>query len=400
MGRTLLIALAAAAAVSVPVEAAAPANKSPRKQALDHYLKGLADMEKEQFSSAIEHLETATQLEFGWSRAFAELGHAYYARAFSQIGPADRKDAERAIDVFETALAIDPSAVGNTARLYHELAQCYRLVGWKEKAFQSMKRSAGASGNPVPAAHAAQLAFELGRQDESLELLKDALSRAERLGTKEHLASLIRTDKRFTMKHSPRHMALAGEKLVASRRLVSAEESLQLRDAVASAPTSAIRKARIEAPKKQPDAGKLALAKTEFGLGHYRDALDVYKQILTEQEHELDQGARSMILEKIGACYRELGLLREAVEALGDAATQEPGRASIYYELALTYSLAGRFPKALEALQVSMGRAKDAAELKRFVISARTDPELDALRENARFRRILQTSTMRSRSTF
>src|SRR5581483_6460044 len=95
----------------------------------------------------------------------------------------------------------------------------------------------------------------------------------------------------------------------------------------------------------------------------------------------LETAERARILENAGTSYRQLGQTDDAVRLLKQAIQEDPGRAGAYYQLALAQSVAGRFQDALRALDKALASASTPAELRKTSLLARTDSELDPLRD-------------------
>ena len=92
-----------------------------------------------------------------------------------------------------------------------------------------------------------------------------------------------------------------------------------------------------------------------------------------------------------GAAYNKLGLTSGAVKALRYSVQEMPGNANAHYQLALAYSVDGKFSNALKAMGESFRNAPSQGELRKLMLLAKTDSELDPVRELPGFKAVLGT---------
>jgi serine/threonine protein kinase/tetratricopeptide (TPR) repeat protein len=141
-------------------------------------------------------------------------------------------------------------------------------------------------------------------------------------------------------------------------------------------------------------------AHTRLGYCYYRQ--DRYDEAIQEYERELeflkssDHALRDRSLteleEKLGAAYKRKGMTEEAEQHFKHAIKrfeERLGKGSddpfTKYYIACLYSLRGDADRALKYLGESLGPLKEINSLR-----ARTDPDFENLREDARFRKLIE----------
>ena len=142
-------------------------------------------------------------------------------------------------------------------------------------------------------------------------------------------------------------------------------------------------------------------ADADFKWRKYSRALAGYKAAFQADRKRGTMSAadRARLLQNVAIAYRQLGHTDEAETMLERAIEAAPGSASAYYQLALTESVSGRFVEALRALEQSLQSAASAAELRKTLLLARTDGELDPLRDLPDFARIIARNSARTGQT-
>ena len=95
----------------------------------------------------------------------------------------------------------------------------------------------------------------------------------------------------------------------------------------------------------------------------------------------LEPSVVSMIYERIGTSYNKLGVSNGAIKALRYAVQEMPFNAAAHYQMALAYSVSGHFNESLHSLGEALKSAPSQGELKKYMLLAKTDSELDPLRD-------------------
>ncbi len=90
---------------------------------------------------------------------------------------------------------------------------------------------------------------------------------------------------------------------------------------------------------------KAEIAEYYFSKSHYRQALDLYEELLTEQE------PTAALYQKAAYCYQQTSQLQSALEAYLKADIVQPDDLWTIRKIALCYRLLGQFAKALEFYQ-------------------------------------------------
>ena len=93
-----------------------------------------------------------------------------------------------------------------------------------------------------------------------------------------------------------------------------------------------------------------------------------------------------LLYEKIGTSYNKLGQSDTSINFLQKALQQNPMSAEAHYQIALSYAMSGQMTPSLHALGETYKACPSTAELRRYVLQAKTDPELTAVRELPGFR--------------
>lgn len=401
--KVALAALLAALLLTPP----ASAGKSTRENAVRALIaQGLEDLDRQAFTAAIRGFSQAAE-NGGGSAAFFLLGYAHFQRGFMGGNPdsADKTDAMETVDAYREALALDPElkAVSEPHRFYHSLALSYEALGLDDKAMEAYKTGFElAPENPMFPLYAARLRYKMNDLAKSARNLRLSFSRARKAGQAASLLSLVKTDPLFAeMRKSPAHLqvmreseeALESAKTVALRSQVLGGETL--RDSVRE---SAPRERRVEI-REQDKAVLEALkaADEQFRYRRFRDCLKSYEEVLTLNERSgvLSPSQTAMIYENIGTSYNRLGLSGEAIRALQRSVQSMPFNTAAHYQLALAYSLSGYYTESLRALSETFKTAPTNSELRKFMLLAKTDSELEPIRDLPGFRTVLSSFSER-----
>lgn len=367
-------------------------------------------------NTAIAAFKTAVQADPGSAEAAFQLGNAYFERGFARGTPdtADKADAQRAVESYQTALAIDPKLgeVSEPFLLRHGMAQCYETLGRLDEAVEQTRLAAKAAPrNPMPPLYLAEIELRRGDSRHSAESLLDAIERARKIHTYAALSRLVRRHPQFAaLAQAPRTEIIlhdyddveTGALTVASAR-ERAEERIAMRDSLNDQPRGAAAQAQARLlaapPVDNRVLGLIESADGDFKWRKYRSALAGYRAAFeTDRRRGTLTGAeRARILENVGVAYRQLGQADEAVTMLQRSIQEVPQSSSAYYQLALAQSAAGRFLEAMNALDLSLRNAPNIAGLRKTLILARTEPELDAMRDMPGFNQILDQHSHRAR---
>ncbi|MDE2237320.1 MAG: tetratricopeptide repeat protein, partial [Elusimicrobia bacterium] len=142
----------------------------------------------------------------------------------------------------------------------------------------------------------------------------------------------------------------------------------------------------------------LGAANGDFQFERYRGAIDLYLKALALDRKSgiLSPTQIAVVYERVGASYNKLGLSRQAIAVLRRCVQEAPMDAAAHYQLALAYAVSGRYQESIHALNETLESAPSKAELRRYMLLARTDSELDAVRELPAFQAALSGHLKRS----
>ncbi|MBI4375677.1 MAG: tetratricopeptide repeat protein [Elusimicrobia bacterium] len=385
-----------ALALSLPAGAALSA-------AQIHIQAGVRHFDRGEFGLAIEQFGRSMRAR-GGSAAYFLLGYSHFMRGFAGGSPenADRQDSTEAIAAFSLAVALDPElkAVTEPYRLYLSLALCHEALGASEKAIAAYSKAFElAPRNPLIPLYAARLRFSRNETDKSIANLNRALETARRNGKERELIDFISRHPMFSlMRRSRPHQELLRPSEQESETMVVQAESradmFGLRDSVRSEASVV-----AEFPKRDKAVlDKLGEANVAFRSQRYADALEAYSKalVLNEASGVLGPGQVAFIHERMGTASYRLGLSQDAVSWLRRSVHSLPFNPSAYYQLALAYSVQGRFHEAMKALREALSTAPSVPELRKYMMLARTDGELEPLRDLPGFQSMLSEFRQRA----
>ena len=379
--------------------AMAPAAKAKKALA-----QGLQSMDSQQYADAIDMFHRAAKLDPKNAGAHFLLGYAHYQRGFLGGDPesASRDDAAETVRAYSVVLALDPQleSVNQPHRFYHSLALSYEALDANDKAVDAYKKAfALAPNNPLLPLYAARMRYRLGDQPRSAANMALALRKAKQIKKEESVMRLLKTDPYFSaMLKSPLHRRLLAE--YDGSAADSSEEGPDMQDAPQLAMRDSVKdsgdqRSRIISETSQESAvmRRMSAANEEFKFGRFREAVDAYNETLgiNQETQSLNPTQVSLIYERMGVSYNKLGLTSGAVKALRYSVQEMPGNANSHYQLALAYSVDGKFSNALKALGESFRNAPSEGELRKLMLLAKTDSELDGIREMPGFKSILGT---------
>lgn len=366
-------------------------------------------MKKAQYTTAIVNFGKAAESSSRSVDAFARLGTAYFHRAFAngQGGQADETDCRRALDAYDTALAIDPKLRGakDPFMLFHGTAQCQEALGRRKEALKAIGKATRVSReNPMPYLYGALLRQRMKDNEMSSANFYYSVRRARRSGSYPELAKLIRSDSRFSglLSVTQNKNILEAFDAVESGVLSMAEAKERIRgkntyrDALTNLPRSKP-KSLDAAPSDPKTARYIEEGRSAYRQGRYRASIDAFRDALAADAKKgtLTRAQKSMLLESIGTAYRQLGLVEEATRVLRRSIDEMKENYSAHYQLALSLSLAGRVTDSLKELDRALGHASTASQLRKTLLLARTDTELTPVRDMPRYDKLIRKHSIR-----
>ena len=351
---------------------------------------GLTNLENGETSAAISTFNKAVRKE-GTVSTYFLLGWAHYQRGFKlgSTEAADRDDAQSAIDAYAMALSLDSELkeLPDASRLYFSMALCYEAVQSYDKALDAYKMAFRAAPTKVLIPmNAARLRLKMGDTAKAISNIDLAMSKAMKNGQGKNLRDAVRRDPAFAalIANGPSRKALG----IGSSEDGEAVADLgirgeEMRDAVRdTAPKAA-------APAQDAEVlEKISQGNIEFKFRRYISAVSAYNEALSLDQERMTLGApqTAQIYEKIGMAYNKLGQSEVAIRSLQKALQQNPMNPSAHYQIALAYAMSGKTSVALHALGESFKACAGPNDLRRFVMQAKTDTELEAVRDLPAFR--------------
>ncbi len=369
---------------------------------------GLERLSARDLGAAIKLFDQAARGKPSASAYFL-LGWAHYQRGFSGKTPEEAvlEDALAAAAAFEKALSLEPSlaSVPNPHRLHTSLALCREAARDHEGAMLAYKAAfKAAPSNAMIPLHAARLRHKMGDAEKAAADLAVSLDRARKLGKMAEIARLVRTDRLFMpllKNERARKLLAAAESAEKPEQTLAMHvaASEELRDALRDTkpkPTAADRaigrgSAASEGRKEAADtelAAKLAEADAAFKARRWRPAADAYGAAVAMNVpfQKLGRERLAAAYERMGTAYNQLGLTHEAVRALQSSLAHLPGGPAAHYQLALAYSRSGRLDASLQSLGQALKSAPNGGERRKFELLAKTDVELEPVRDLPAFR--------------
>lgn len=396
-----------------PAPAPARAETARAKALLEE---GLGSLKRKAFSAAITAFQRAAEADPGSAEAYFQLGNAYFQRGFARGTPdkADAPDVKRAVEAFETAKAIDGSlrSLSEPFLLHHGLGQCYEALGrYDEAAEQTAQAALAAPHNPMPPLYTAGVRYKMRDLKQSSMNLLESVQRARRIRSYPSLARLVRTHPQFAglLQVANNKMILEAFDQVEAGKLNEAQarsqidERLSLRDSVSSTWSPDDSRARVvQAAAPDPRLyDLLADADGDFKFRKHRRAIQEYEEALRldHSRGSLGTAEKARIMQNIGVSFRMLGLTEQAILALEKAAQEMPRVSSTYYQLALAHATSGQFTNALHALDLALQNAHSASDLRMTLLLAKTDTELEPVRDLPGYQRLLSQYSSRTRAS-
>ena len=394
-----LLALALAALAAAPAPAAPKAkSKKPKTASLapvkhDPEAKklmgeGLGALERGEYSTAISAFNKAVRRQRSVSTYFL-LGWAHYQRGFRgrAVEEGDRDDAQSAIDAYTMALQLDPklSQLPDPARLHFSLALCHEAAGALGPALESYKTAYRLSPKPLVALHAARLRLKLKDPARAVRNIELAVEKAMGVDRHRELRDAVRRDPAFRplLADAASRRALGiGDAEQDGTMIAMDVRGEELRDSIRdTAP-------RPVAPTKDPQVlDAIAEGNVQFkarrylaAVAHFDRALALDGERLTLTPDEIGQ-----LYERVGTAYNKLGQAETAIGALRQALQKSPLNANARYQLAVAYGVSGKTAAALASLKEALAACPTPADLRRVMMQAKTDSELEAVRDQPGF---------------
>lgn len=375
---------------------------------------GLRQSQRGRHAAAVAKLRKAAELDGSSAAVFFHLGNAHYQMAFrsGKPGPGDMEDVREAESAFQTAMALDPAlaSLESPYLLYHELALCYQALEKYGEALSMFDRAMRvAPSNPMPAVYTARLYHGMGDPSKSAASLEIGIQRARRVGNFHSLKQLLRSNPGFSLlTQAPENRAVLDAYdqveqglLTEAQAREKLEDAAEYRDSLRNASPSELRKKALQVPRQSSRLlARINEGDMNLKFRSFQAAIAEYQAALEEDggNEALDPALKSRVLRNMGVAYRHLGQASEAVKVLGEVLRDPQLGASAYYQLALVYSVTGRYTHAINALDRSLREAPNQQELRQTMLLAKTDPELDPIRDRPEFQKMLEPYSRRMKS--
>ncbi len=409
----LTLSLIAALLVTAP---SAQAKRTPAGGPYRQWIaKGVRSLEADNHAQAVAHFKQALEAR-KTSEAYFLLGYALYQKGFAGGSPehADRNAATEAINAYAAAMALDPDlkTVNAPHKIHHSMALCYEALGAQDKAITAYKHAFQSDPtNPMLPLYAARLRYRMHDMPRSAANLALALRKARAVKKDKVIAKLVRADPLFSgMLESDLHRDIvseydgtraakaeasslaAGEAAPASvaptAPALDKAEGEEMRDSVGEPRQDQRRQILAEDEGRASVLKRLALADEEYRFARHRDAIDGYNETLrlNQEAGTLNPTQLSLVYERMGTAYNRLGLSAPAVRALRYAVQEMPANASAHYQISLAYAVSGKYSQSLRALNEAFRNAPSDSELRKMMLLAKTDSELEPIRDLPGFR--------------
>ena len=366
---------------------------------------GLRELQHGDNTAAIAKFNKAARRQ-GSVDSYFLLGWAHYQRGFKTGSPdtADRDDAQSAIDAYTVALRIDPALEGlpDPSRLHFSMALCYEAVGAYDRAIEAYKSAfRAAPTKALIALNAARLRLKMGETEKAEKNVQIALNKALSSGQGRALRDAARYDRAFapllanTATRKALELELDNDADAFELAAVSPAAGEELRDSVRDTGPSR----RAPAGPDQRVLDKMARGNLEYQSRRYLSAVTAFNDALAlnQEQLSLSPAQLSQVYERIGNSYNKLGQAETAIAAFQRSLEQSPANPMARYQLALAYGMAGKTAMALDAVRESLRSCFSPDDLRKLMMGARTDTELEAARDLPGFQRLMAQYNDRAR---
>lgn len=388
---------------------AAKHKKSARKVARggSQYVElGMDNLDHREYSAAIANFQKAAKIRSDAGSYFL-LGYAHYQRGFASGAPetADKQDALETVNSYMMALAIDPtlSEVAQPHKLYHSLAMSYEALGSYDKAIDAYKNAIAADrANPMLPLYEARLRHKMGELDKSAADFEAALNKAREMRQEKAVVAMVKTNPLFSfMLQNPavaEQLRVSGPKPVS---IAEAGEFVAMRDSVRGTTPAEQPRRPMASAQDRAVTEAVARGNDEFKFRKYRAAIEEYQDALANNSNSgtLPPTQIAFLYERIGTCYNKLGLAPEAIRYLRKAVQDAPMASGAHYQLALAYSVSGHYQESVKALKESFKNSPNGGELRKYMMMAKTDSELEPVRDLPAFSGMIAEYTDRARGS-
>jgi tetratricopeptide (TPR) repeat protein len=365
----------------------------------------MKSLDHNQYNAAIADFTVALKKRKSSDRYFL-LGYAYYRRGFQSGTPetADKADAVRVIENYKMAMTLDPklSEVSKPYMVFHGMGMAYEAIGLDDKALVSYRDAfLVAPTNLALPLYGARLRLKMGATKKSAANLTLALKQARQAGQDAQVAAFLKNPMFAGLVKSPENAQIIaqysqpaeqsiGKDLVAMEPMIPSGDGYELRDAVrGTGPSTSL---APPAGEDQAVLDAVASANDDFKFRKWSRAAEGYNKALTvnQQSRTLGSAQVAFIQERLGAAYNKLGRTTLAIIALKRSVQAMHYNCDAHYQLALSYTISGHYKDGLKELQDALATAPSPAERRKFVLMAKTDSELDPLRDKPDFRAAIE----------
>jgi len=343
------------------------AEETQSVEAYESFSRGMINLRtgsRDSLDRAIHYFEKAAEMDPNYAGAWAALSAAYDLKGgFLSIPELSLK----AVEYAEKAVKLNPSL----SHAHQFLGGAYSTLGRYDDAIASMNEAVRLEPNNAGAHGSLARAYWLGKGmvEEAIVELEHAVSINPQAGYSYLQLVFLHT----LIGNYTRAEAAAKHAIELQEKYISGKEGLQV-----------------------------VGAHTRLGYCYYRqrrydEAIEEYQrelEFLNSSDHALRERSLTELEQKLGAAYLRKGMTDEAAMHFKNAVKRfehRLGKGSddpfTKYYMACLYSLKGDADKALKYLGDSLGPLKEINTLR-----AKSDPDLESLREDSRFRELIGES--------
>lgn len=340
------------------------ADETQSVEAYESFSRGMINLRtgsRDSLDRAIHYFEKAAEMDPNYAGAWAALSAAYDLKGgFLSIPELSRK----AVEFAEKAVKLNPKL----SHAHQFLGGAYNTLGRYDEAIAEMNEAVRLEPNNAGAHGSLARAYWIGKGmvEEAIVELEHAVSINPQAGYSYLQLVFLHT----IVGNYTRAEAAAKHAIELQEKYISGKEGLQVVGA------------------------RTRLGYCYYRQGRYDEAIHEYErelEFLNSSDHALRERSLTELEQKLGAAYLRKGLTEEAELHFKDAIKrfeQRLGKGSddpfTKYYIACLYSLKGDAEKALKYLGESLGPLKAINTLR-----AKSDPDFENLREDARFRDLI-----------